>query len=167
VLNEKFDLPNTFAASFNPLCVGNPGPVKLSGTRKVIQLTGDMDRETRHITPNQTGKNFGIYGTDLGVSFLHDGKLYFLFGDTLLGLPVVAWRIPVFEELYSQNCHSSKMRLIKFEDYKLFAEESIGLTHKTNPLEIRGNGESKNNSLYFPNWNCVGQNVLSTIDSIK
>jgi glycosyltransferase involved in cell wall biosynthesis len=85
----------------------------------------------------------------------------------LLGLPVVAWRIPVFEELYSQNCHSSKMRLIKFEDYKLFAEESIGLTHKTNPLEIRGNGESKNNSLYFPNWNCVGQNVLSTIDSIK
>ena len=89
--------------SFNPLCVGNPGPVKLSGTRKVIQLTGDMDRETRHITPNQTGKNFGIYGTDLGVSFLHDGKLYFLFGDTLLGLPVVAWRIPVFEELYSQH----------------------------------------------------------------
>ena len=82
MLNEKFDLPNTFAASFNPLCVGNPGPVKLSGTRKVIQLTGDMDRETRHITPNQTGKNFGIYGTDLGVSFLHDGKLYFLFGDT-------------------------------------------------------------------------------------
>jgi hypothetical protein len=58
VLNEKFDLPNTFAASFNPLCVGNPGPVKLSGTRKVIQLTGDMDRETRHITPNQTGKNY-------------------------------------------------------------------------------------------------------------
>lgn len=167
MLNEKFDLPNTFAASFNPLCVGNPGPVKLSGTRKVIQLTGDMDRETRHITPNQTGKNFGIYGTDLGVSFLHDGKPYFLFGGTLLGLPVVAWRIPVFEELYSQNCHSSKMRLIKFGDYKLFAEESIGLTHKTNPLEIRGNGESKNNSLYFPNWNCVGQNVLSTIDSIK
>ena len=82
MLNEKFDLPNTFAASFNPLCVGNPGPVKLSGTRKVIQLTGDMDRETRHITPNQTGKYFGIYGTDLGVSFLHDGKLYFLFGDT-------------------------------------------------------------------------------------
>jgi hypothetical protein len=75
-------LPNTFAASFNPLCVGNPGPVKLSGPRKVIQLTGDMDLETQHITPNQTGKNFGIYGTDLGVSFLHDDKLYFLFGDT-------------------------------------------------------------------------------------
>ena len=38
MLNEKFDLPNTFATSFNPLCVGNPGPVKLSGTRKVIHL---------------------------------------------------------------------------------------------------------------------------------
>lgn len=82
MLNEKFDLPNTFAVSYNPLCVGNPGPAKLSGTRKVIQLTGDIDRETQLATPNQTGKNFGIYGTDLGVSFLHDGKLYFLFGDT-------------------------------------------------------------------------------------
>jgi hypothetical protein len=45
VFNEKFDLPNVFAASFNPLCVGNPGPAKLSGTRKVIQLTGNLDRE--------------------------------------------------------------------------------------------------------------------------
>jgi hypothetical protein len=123
-------LPNTFAASFNPLCVGNPGPVKLSGPRKVIQLTGDMDLETQHITPNQTGKNFGIYGTDLGVSFLHDGKLYFLFGDTLLGLPVVAWRIPVFEELYSQNCHSYKMRLIKFEDYKFLQKSRLVLLIK-------------------------------------
>jgi hypothetical protein len=82
VINQTFDLQNTFAVNFNPLCIGNPGPAKLFGTRKVIQLTGDIDRETGHMTINQTGKKFGIYGTDLGVSFLHDGKLYFLFGDT-------------------------------------------------------------------------------------
>lgn len=82
MINETFDLQNTFAVNFNPSCIGNPGPAKLFGTRKVIQLTGDIDRETGHMTINQTGKKFGIYGTDLGVSFLHDGKLYFLFGDT-------------------------------------------------------------------------------------
>jgi hypothetical protein len=31
---------------------------------------------------NETGSRFVIYGTDLGVSFLHDGKPYFLFGVT-------------------------------------------------------------------------------------
>jgi hypothetical protein len=30
----------------NPLCYGNPPPPKLSSTIKVIQLTGDIDRET-------------------------------------------------------------------------------------------------------------------------
>ena len=82
MINQTFDLQNTFAVNFNPSCIGNPGPAKLFGTRKVIQLTGDIDRETGRMTINQTGKKFGIYGTDLGVSFLHNGKLYFLFGDT-------------------------------------------------------------------------------------
>src|SRR5215217_1742519 len=45
---------NSFLLNAYPACIGNPSPATL----------------------------FGIYGTDLGVSFLHDGKLYFLFGDT-------------------------------------------------------------------------------------
>lgn len=81
MFSEKFDLKKTFV-KFNPLCVGNPGPPKLYGTRKVMQLTGDNDRQIGKKTSNQTIKRLGIYGTDLGVSFLYDGKLYFLFGDT-------------------------------------------------------------------------------------
>lgn len=84
----------------------------------------------------------------------------------LLGLPVVAWRIPIFEELYCQNQHKTKVRLVKFEDYKLFAEESIGLTNM-NTSEMRAKEDRKNDSYYFPTWNGVGQNVLSIIDSIK
>ncbi len=84
----------------------------------------------------------------------------------LLGLPVVAWRIPIFEELYCQNQHKTKVRLVKLEDYKLFAEESIGLT-KRNTSETRAKEDRKNDSYYFPSWNWVGQNVLSIIDSIK
>jgi hypothetical protein len=82
LFGEKFSLKRTFSESFNPLCVGNPGPPKLYGTCKVVQLTGDTDREIGKKTPNQTAQRFGVYGTDLGISFNYDGKLYFLFGDT-------------------------------------------------------------------------------------
>jgi hypothetical protein len=82
MFSEKFSLKRTFSESFNPLCVGNPGPPKLYGTRKVVQLTGDIDRETGKKTPNQTAQRFEVYGTDLGISFNNGGKLYFLFGDT-------------------------------------------------------------------------------------
>jgi hypothetical protein len=92
LFSEKFSLRKTFAESYNPLCIGNPGPPKLYGTRKVAQLTGDTDPETNKKTFNKTATKFSIYGTDLGVSFPYDGKLYFLFGDTtrrgpLEGLP--------------------------------------------------------------------------------
>ena len=82
MFSEKFSLRKTFAESYNPLCVGNPGPPKLYGTRKVSQLTGDLDPETNKKTLNQTATKFSVYGTDLGVSFPYGGKLYFLFGDT-------------------------------------------------------------------------------------
>jgi len=87
----------------NPLCNGNPTPPKLSSAIKVIQLTGDIDKETGKETLNQTGKRFGIYGTDLGVSFIHNGRLYFLFGDTNrrdpdTGLPASAFPGEDFNE---------------------------------------------------------------------
>ncbi|MDQ3882578.1 MAG: DUF4185 domain-containing protein, partial [Thermoproteota archaeon] len=79
---KRRNMHDIFLMNYYPLCAGNPGPNKLYGTRKVVQLTGDIDRETGQKTLNETGSRFGIYGTDLGVSFLHNGKLYFLFGDT-------------------------------------------------------------------------------------
>jgi hypothetical protein len=82
VFNEKFGLKRTFASGYNPQCIGNPGPPKLNGTRKVIQLTGDTDRDRNCETNNLTATRYKIFGTDLGVSFPYDGKLYFLFGDT-------------------------------------------------------------------------------------
>jgi hypothetical protein len=56
--------------------------------KKVVQLTGEFDREgwngtgTPKFAFNRTKSRFGIIGTDLGVSFPHDDRLYFLFGDT-------------------------------------------------------------------------------------
>jgi len=56
--------------------------VPASSTR-VEQVIGDSDRSTNKPTVNLTQKRYGIEGTDLGVSFEHKGKLYFLFGDTI------------------------------------------------------------------------------------
>src|ERR1700724_2465353 len=63
-------------------------------TERICQLTGDFDRAANVPTLSQTGKRFGVVATDLGSTFEHKGKLYFLFGDTW-GRPgdrdVVAW----------------------------------------------------------------------------
>jgi Domain of unknown function (DUF4185) len=70
--------------------VGEPPPRKLPGTRKIVQLTGEFDREgwngtgEPRRTPNQTqAAPARVRGTDLGVSFEHGSQLVFLFGDTV------------------------------------------------------------------------------------
>src|SRR5688572_9591136 len=52
-------------------------------TAKVEQLIGDYDIATTERTYNQTASRYGIWGTDLGNSFEHNGRAYFLFGDTI------------------------------------------------------------------------------------
>jgi hypothetical protein len=51
-------------------------------TRRICQLTGDEDRQLQKPTLSRTVSRFGVLGTDLGSSFEHKGKLFFLFGDT-------------------------------------------------------------------------------------
>jgi hypothetical protein len=59
-------------------------PVHIVGsTVKLEQLIGDYDKHRKAPTMNQTYKRYGIRGTDLGYSFEHEGKIVFLFGDTL------------------------------------------------------------------------------------
>ncbi len=52
-------------------------------TKKICQLTGECDRGRGQFTTSRTESRFGLVGTDLGSSFEHDGRLYFLFGDTV------------------------------------------------------------------------------------
>jgi hypothetical protein len=51
-------------------------------SQKVCQLTGNTDFQNRAGTKNQSYSRFHVAGTDLGYPFEHDGRLYFLFGDT-------------------------------------------------------------------------------------
>ena len=52
-------------------------------TQKVCQLVGETDQEFNKPTVNQTESRFGLAGNDLGYSFEHNGKLFFLFGDSM------------------------------------------------------------------------------------
>lgn len=59
------------------------------GVRKVAQLTGEYDREgwngvgTPPLAFNRTESRYGIRGCDLGSSFEHRNRVYFLFGDSV------------------------------------------------------------------------------------
>ena len=61
-------------------------------SRKLYQLTGEFDRELGAPTLNRTETRFRLAGTDLGASFEHGGRIYFLFGDTNPTTPPNQWR---------------------------------------------------------------------------
>jgi hypothetical protein len=52
-------------------------------TVKLEQLLGEQDKEKHQPTLSLTETRYGIRGTDLGNSFEHNGRIYFLFGDTV------------------------------------------------------------------------------------
>lgn len=52
------------------------------GASKVCQVVGEFDRHAGRPTVNATESRYGFWGTDLGASFEHGGRLYVLFGDT-------------------------------------------------------------------------------------
>ena len=68
--------------------LGEPYPALVAGARKIVQLTGEYDREswngsgTPPFAFNRTESQFGIRGCDLGASFESVEQIYFLFGDT-------------------------------------------------------------------------------------
>jgi Domain of unknown function (DUF4185) len=77
--------------------IARPYPRRLTETRKIVQLTGEFDREgwspekgKEPFAYNRTESRFGIRGTDLGASFMHKNRVYFLFGDT--------WRVGQAQE---------------------------------------------------------------------
>lgn len=84
--NQKVSLP--WLRSWQVL-LREPPPPRLGTTRKVVQLTGEFDREgwsgsgapqfAHNRTETQPAQ---IRGCDLGASFEHDKRIYFLFGDT-------------------------------------------------------------------------------------
>jgi hypothetical protein len=72
----------------NSVLVGEASAREIRNTTRICQLTGEFDRSgwngsgSPPFAFNQTETRFGIRGTDLGASFEHKNRIYFLFGDT-------------------------------------------------------------------------------------
>src|SRR5579871_359079 len=68
---------------FNPACAVPAAPSVTTGSaERICQLIGDIDRASMMPTINLSYTRYMLSGTDLGASFEHQGKLYFLFGDS-------------------------------------------------------------------------------------
>lgn len=71
------------SASSTTTRAGRPSGWSLRETVKVEQLIGDYDKHLKRPTTGQTWTRFGVSGVDLGYPFEANGKLLFLFGDTI------------------------------------------------------------------------------------
>ncbi|MEP6872610.1 MAG: DUF4185 domain-containing protein [Anaerolineaceae bacterium] len=111
-------------------------------TKKVGQLTGDFDRGLNRPTLSQTGQRYGVIGTDLGSSFEHEGRLYFLFGDTF-GRPgdwdALAWTTNADPEQIVLDFH-------KDQDGKWLPPKVPGISQKE--FEIPSGGVSVAGAMY-------------------
>ena len=148
-------------------------PLLSHRAQKIVQLTGEFDREgwdgagTPSFAFNRTQSKFGIIGTDLGVSFVHRGRLYFLFGDS--------WRVG-----YTDPKHDDAIAFCT--DKK--ADEGIELTFSSQPPLVHGitqgifevplDGVSWNGSMYtifstdhrtVGKYIMMGRSILSRTDN--
>jgi hypothetical protein len=122
-------------------------PLLAHQAQKIVQLTGEFDREgwngigTPNFAFNRTQSRFDIVGTDLGVSFVHRDRLYFLFGDT--------WRAG-----YSDPKHDDAIAFCTDKN----VDNGLGLTFLPRPplvpgiaqgvFEVPLDGVSWNGSMY-------------------
>ncbi|HKR74907.1 MAG TPA: glycosyltransferase family 4 protein [Candidatus Nitrosocosmicus sp.] len=82
----------------------------------------------------------------------------------VLEIPVIAWEIPVFKDLYS-NYEEDKIKLVKIGDWESFANESINAINKYN-MNYKSMKLTKS-KIIFPTWRTVAQNVISIIEYAK
>lgn len=80
------------------------------------------------------------------------------------GLPVIAWDLPVFKELYTGK-QNIEIKLIEYGDQDSFAEKCI---EALNGCKMKSKDEDKKRiNIHFPKWQTVAQNVMSVIEAVK
>ena len=94
-----------------------------------------------------------------------------------MSLPVIAWRIPVFEELYeNEKCDDDnnpsiskikRLTLIKSEDYKSFAEEAINMLNSVNNGVVKNIGNTMMYSDIVKTWKDVGDKVTNVLERMR
>jgi hypothetical protein len=133
-------------------------------TQKICQLTGDTDRQTGQPTLNQTGLTYRVYGTDLGFSFQHEERTYFLFGDTvgLHGGDSIAFT----QDTNPNDCLA--LQFVTGTDGRYLPPEVPGISH--GPFEVPVGGFSAGGAMYVffttdhSETRVMGRSVLARSD---
>ena len=138
--------------------------------RKICQLTGERDYQTGRPAFNSTETRYKLFGTDLGTPFEHDGKLWFLFGDTwptpapgalpgkVTDSDAVAWSTDTSPDDGLQlNFVSSNGRYLS-----PVVKDQNGQELGTGSLEVPVAGFSANNTIYV--FFCTNAPPVSLLD---
>jgi Domain of unknown function (DUF4185) len=122
---------------------GSPALVFIDGSSsKVEQVIGDFDKQLQQPTLNLTATRYGLMGTDLGQSVEHQGKLYFLFGDTLArGAPD-----PLGFSTSSDPAAPLQIDFLSGAPGRFIPVQAPGVS--MGPFEVPGAGLSLNGTLY-------------------
>lgn len=113
-------------------------------TQKICQLVGDEDRQFDQQTLTRTFTNAKVWGTDLGVPFQSNGKLIFLFGDTVTIPLMNAPDSIAYTSDYSPNdCLDLSFYVDENSKFKIPAIQGISLKGFEVPMEgIEINGQN-------------------------
>jgi glycosyltransferase involved in cell wall biosynthesis len=82
-----------------------------------------------------------------------------------IGLSVVAWRLPIFEELYDNILYLEKLQLVNPTDYQSFAEEASKKLYS--PETNMTTGEKKRHRNNLKTWNEIGEGVMKVIEGMN
>ena len=77
------------------------------------------------------------------------------------GLHVIAWKLPVFEEIYNGNL-KSQLKLIEPWNYELFAEQAVSTLSR---FSIKHIAKDKLSDSYkgVDSWNIIGEKLISIL----
>ena len=109
---------------------------------KLEQLTGERDAPRGVFTRSRTRSRAGLVGTDLGSSFEHDGRLYFLFGDSVGGAThadALAWTDATTPDEVELSFHTD-------DAGRFLRLEAPGVS--SGPYEVPSHGVSLDDEMY-------------------
>ncbi len=78
------------------------------------------------------------------------------------GLHVIAWKLPVFEEIYNGNL-KSQLKLIEPWNYELFAEEAVLSTLKRFTIKQSSKDKLRDSYEGIGSWNVIGEKLISIL----
>jgi len=81
------------------------------------------------------------------------------------GLHVIAWKLPVFEEIYNGNL-ASQFKLIEPWNYELFADEAISML-KSFSTKHFSKDKFKESLKGIDSWNTVGERLISLLTEVS